>query len=166
MLKSAKTGGNGESEEGDGILISTEKGGIFGIAVLPPGGIHRNRYEEGKEDAQDNHDKGGANEEVDEDHLEDGKVRIHLGNEEEVEKELDVACIFAFVVPEIVTVVGATGAQGKGVLSAFLNNLSYKVRAITRNTTSAAARSLTASGVEVTQADLNGLPYLQSAFAN
>jgi len=32
------------------------------------------------EDTQDNHDKGGANKEVDENHLEDGKVRIHLGN--------------------------------------------------------------------------------------
>jgi len=66
---------------------------------------------------------------------------------------------------KIITVVGATGAQGKGVVSAFLNNPSYKVRAITRNTTSAAAAALVASGAEVVQADLNSLASVQAAFA-
>ncbi|KAK4443671.1 hypothetical protein QBC34DRAFT_416751 [Podospora aff. communis PSN243] len=66
---------------------------------------------------------------------------------------------------KIVTVVGATGAQGKGVVAAFLNNPAYKVRAITRNTTSAAAKALVASGAEVVQADLESPASLKAAFA-
>ncbi|KAK0642169.1 hypothetical protein B0T16DRAFT_394322 [Cercophora newfieldiana] len=67
--------------------------------------------------------------------------------------------------PKIVTVVGATGAQGKGVVSAFLNNPAYKVRAITRNTTSTAALALAASGAEVVQADIESPASLAAAFA-
>ena len=69
------------------------------------------------------------------------------------------------MVAKIVTVVGATGAQGKGVVSAFLNNPAYKVRAITRNTTSAAAQALAASGAEVVQADIESPASLDAAFA-
>src|SRR3954464_682674 len=67
--------------------------------------------------------------------------------------------------PKIGTVVGATGAQGKGVVAAFLSNPAYKVRAITRNTTSAAAVALAASGAEVVQADIESPASLSAAFA-
>ena len=67
--------------------------------------------------------------------------------------------------PKIVTIIGATGAQGKGVVSAFLSNPAYKVRAITRNTTSASAQALTASGAEVVQADIESPSSLAAAFA-
>lgn len=66
---------------------------------------------------------------------------------------------------KIITVVGATGAQGKGVVSAFLNNPAYQVRAITRNPSSAAGQALAAQGAEVVSADLNDLASLQAAFA-
>ncbi len=66
---------------------------------------------------------------------------------------------------KIITVVGATGAQGKGVVNAFLNNPAYHVRAITRNPSSAAAQALTAAGAEVVAADLNDPSTLLPAFA-
>jgi hypothetical protein len=64
-----------------------------------------------------------------------------------------------------VTVIGATGSQGKGVVAAFINNPAYHVRAITRNPSSPAAQALTAQGAEVVSADLNDLPSLKTAFA-
>ena len=67
--------------------------------------------------------------------------------------------------PKIVTVIGATGAQGKGVVAAFISNPAYKVRAITRNTTGAAALALVASGAEVVQADIESPASLSAAFA-
>jgi len=67
--------------------------------------------------------------------------------------------------PKIVTIVGATGAQGKGVVSAFINNPAYKVRAITRNPSSPSSVALAAQGAEVVSADLNSLASLTSAFA-
>ncbi len=66
---------------------------------------------------------------------------------------------------KIITVVGATGAQGKGVVNAFLNDPAYHVRAITRNTSSEAAQSLAARGAEVVAADLNDRSTLDRAFA-
>lgn len=66
---------------------------------------------------------------------------------------------------KIVTIVGATGAQGRGVVSAFINNPLYHVRAITRNPQSAAGLALSAQGAEVITADLNSLPSLETAFA-
>ncbi|KAK4148354.1 hypothetical protein C8A00DRAFT_39112 [Chaetomidium leptoderma] len=66
---------------------------------------------------------------------------------------------------KIVTVVGATGAQGKGVIQAFLNNPAYQVRAITRNPSGASGQALAAQGVEVVSADLNDLASLKAAFA-
>lgn len=64
-----------------------------------------------------------------------------------------------------ITIVGATGAQGKGVAAAFLNNPAYHVRAVTRNPSSPGAQALAAQGAEVVQADLDSLPSLESAFA-
>lgn len=67
--------------------------------------------------------------------------------------------------PKIVTIVGATGAQGKGVIRAFINNPSYKIRALTRNPSSPSAQALASQGLEVVSADVNDLPSLQKAFA-
>ncbi|KAK4119247.1 NAD(P)-binding protein [Parathielavia appendiculata] len=67
---------------------------------------------------------------------------------------------------KVVTVVGATGAQGKGVVNAFINNPAYKVRAITRKPSSDAGKTLAAQGAEVVAADLNDLESLKTAFAN
>ncbi|KAK4243382.1 hypothetical protein C7999DRAFT_44802 [Corynascus novoguineensis] len=65
----------------------------------------------------------------------------------------------------IVTVVGATGAQGKSVVRAFINNPAYQVRAITRNPSSPASLALAAQGAEVVSADLNDLGSLKAAVA-
>lgn len=64
-----------------------------------------------------------------------------------------------------VTIVGATGAQGKGVVAAFVNNPSYHVRAITRNFESSSAKALSDQGVELVRADLNDLASVKAAFA-
>lgn len=66
----------------------------------------------------------------------------------------------------ILTVVGATGAQGSSVVNAALSTGLYKVRAITRNTASAKAKALEARGVEVVSADLNSFTSLEAAFAD
>lgn len=55
----------------------------------------------------------------------------------------------------IVTVLGATGAQGGGVVSALLEQGDWQVRAVTRNARSDAAQRLAESGCEVAEADLN-----------
>ena len=64
----------------------------------------------------------------------------------------------------ILTVIGATGAQGGSVVDAALKAGTYKVRAITRNTSSEKAKALAARGVEVVKADLNDLASLVGAF--
>ncbi|KAL2843303.1 hypothetical protein BJY01DRAFT_197039 [Aspergillus pseudoustus] len=65
---------------------------------------------------------------------------------------------------KIITVVGATGTQGSSVVSALLNNPNYTIRAITRNSQSAAAQSLAARGVTVINADLNDVDSLRASF--
>ena len=67
--------------------------------------------------------------------------------------------------PKIVTIVGATGAQGKGVVRAFVNNPAYHVRALTRNPSSESGKALSAQGVEVVAANVDDLPFLKSTFA-
>lgn len=66
---------------------------------------------------------------------------------------------------KIVTVVGATGSQGGSVVQALLEDSSYSIRAITRNSKSDAAKSLASKGVEVVEADINNPESLQTAFA-
>ncbi|VUC28854.1 unnamed protein product [Clonostachys rosea] len=66
---------------------------------------------------------------------------------------------------KIVTVVGATGIQGGSVVRALLNEPSYSIRAITRNSKSDAAKALAANGVEVVEADINKPDTLVPAFA-
>lgn len=71
--------------------------------------------------------------------------------------------------PKIVTVVGATGSQGKGVIRAFANNPAYHIRALTRNPSSESAQALASSSsvknLEVVAADINDLSSLKTAFA-
>lgn len=65
-----------------------------------------------------------------------------------------------------VTILGATGNQGIGVLSALLQDpAKYHVRAVTRRPESDAAKSLQARGVEIVQADLNSFESLKAALA-
>ncbi|CAG9985089.1 unnamed protein product [Clonostachys byssicola] len=66
---------------------------------------------------------------------------------------------------KIVTVVGATGIQGGSVVRALLNEPSYSIRAITRDSKSDAAKALAEKGVEVVEADINKPDTLLSAFA-
>ncbi|KAK0732212.1 hypothetical protein B0H67DRAFT_477044 [Lasiosphaeris hirsuta] len=66
---------------------------------------------------------------------------------------------------KIVTIVGATGAQGKGVVAGFIDDPAYQVRAITRNPASEAGKALAAQGAEVVAADLNDVASIKAAFA-
>jgi uncharacterized protein YbjT (DUF2867 family) len=67
---------------------------------------------------------------------------------------------------KIIAVVGATGAQGRGVVNAILNDSEQKfaVRAITRNAGSEKAKELASKGVEVVEADVNSKESLKKAF--
>jgi hypothetical protein len=67
---------------------------------------------------------------------------------------------------KIVTVVGATGAQGGSVVDHLLKNKSqeYSIRAITRYSDSAAAKALAARGIEIVEADLTDTAALRTAF--
>ena len=68
---------------------------------------------------------------------------------------------------KIIAVVGATGAQGGGLVRAILNDKSgeFAVRAITRNSNSDKAKELVKLGAEVVTADLDNLESLKKAFA-
>ena len=66
-----------------------------------------------------------------------------------------------------IAVVGATGAQGGGLVRAILNdpNSRFAARALTRDVTSDKARALAAGGAEVVAADLDDPGSLKQAFA-
>jgi uncharacterized protein YbjT (DUF2867 family) len=68
---------------------------------------------------------------------------------------------------KIIAVVGATGAQGGGLIRAILNDKSgeFAARAITRNPNSDKAKELAKMGAEVVAADLDNLESLKKAFA-
>lgn len=68
---------------------------------------------------------------------------------------------------KIIAVVGATGAQGGGLVNAILEDPAgeFAVRALTRNPDSPKARELAARGVEVVAADLDDVASLERAFA-
>jgi uncharacterized protein YbjT (DUF2867 family) len=68
---------------------------------------------------------------------------------------------------KIIAVVGATGAQGGGLVRAILNDPSggFAVRAITRNVNSDKAKELTRLGAEVVAADLDSPESIRKAFA-
>ena len=67
---------------------------------------------------------------------------------------------------KIIVVVGATGAQGGGLLRAILDDpqQQFEVRAMTRNVNSEKAQQLGALGAEVAQADLDDLDSLKKTF--
>jgi len=66
----------------------------------------------------------------------------------------------------IIAVVGATGAQGGGLVRAILGDPQspFSVRAVTRDPDSDKARALAAQGAEVVQADLDDQASLERAF--
>jgi uncharacterized protein YbjT (DUF2867 family) len=68
---------------------------------------------------------------------------------------------------KIIAVVGATGAQGGGLVRAILadTNSEFAVRAITRDANSGAARALRAQGAEVVEANIDDVESLTKAFA-
>src|SRR6476646_1146415 len=68
---------------------------------------------------------------------------------------------------KIIAVVGATGAQGSGLVRAILADRSggFKARAITRNPDSDKGQPLAAMGAEVVAADLGDEQSLARAFA-
>ncbi|HZR47580.1 MAG TPA: NmrA/HSCARG family protein [Candidatus Manganitrophaceae bacterium] len=67
---------------------------------------------------------------------------------------------------KIIAVVGATGAQGGGLVRAILNDKGggFAARAITRNVNSDKAKALAALGVEVVAADIDNLESVRKAF--
>ena len=67
---------------------------------------------------------------------------------------------------KIIAVVGATGAQGGGLVRAILADRggSFEARALTRNVDSAKAKALAATGIEVAAADLDDPASLDRAF--
>lgn len=66
---------------------------------------------------------------------------------------------------KLITVFGATGAQGNGLVRAILSdkNSEFKVRAITRNVNSDKAKVLQQLGAEVVAADIDDLSSVKSA---
>ena len=67
---------------------------------------------------------------------------------------------------KIIAVVGATGAQGGGLVRAILDdtNSEFAVRAITRDANSDKAKALAAAGATVVVADVDDLASLTKAF--
>ena len=67
---------------------------------------------------------------------------------------------------KIIAVVGATGAQGGGLVRAILNDKDgvFAARALTRNPNSDKAKELAKMGAEVVAADLDNLESLKKAF--
>ena len=68
---------------------------------------------------------------------------------------------------KVIAVVGATGAQGGGLVRAILNdrNSPFKARALTRDVNSDKARALAALGAETVNGDVDDLEGLKRAFA-
>jgi uncharacterized protein YbjT (DUF2867 family) len=68
---------------------------------------------------------------------------------------------------KIIAVVGATGAQGGGLVRAIMADPAsgFTARAITRNVTSEKARALAALGAEVVAADVDDVESMKKAFA-
>lgn len=67
----------------------------------------------------------------------------------------------------IIAVMGATGAQGGGLVQAMLDDPAsgFKPRAITRNKNSEKAKALAKQGVEVVEANIDDVESLKQAFA-
>jgi NAD(P)-dependent dehydrogenase (short-subunit alcohol dehydrogenase family) len=66
--------------------------------------------------------------------------------------------------PKIIAIAGATGSQGGGVVNVMKKTPGWKVRALTRNPTSDAAKKLVDEGIEVVKADFDNEDSLRQAF--
>lgn len=66
--------------------------------------------------------------------------------------------------PKIIVVTGATGSQGGGVMNIMKSQAGWKVRALTRDPTSDAAKKLAEEGIELLQGDLDDEVSLRRAF--
>jgi len=69
-------------------------------------------------------------------------------------------------IPKVITVYGATGAQGGAVVRSLVQNKTFRVRAITRNPSSKTAQELEALGAELVQADGWKKDTIKTAVAN
>ncbi|MBP1637077.1 MAG: NmrA/HSCARG family protein, partial [Acidobacteria bacterium] len=69
--------------------------------------------------------------------------------------------------PKVIAVMGATGAQGGGLVRAILNDTSgeFAARAVTRDAASPKAQELARMGAEVVAADVHDVESLKRAFA-
>ena len=69
---------------------------------------------------------------------------------------------------KVIAVVGATGAQGSGLVRAILNDADggFSVRALTRDVNSDKARELAKAGAEVVSANVDDPESLKSAFTD
>src|SRR5262245_39562671 len=65
---------------------------------------------------------------------------------------------------KIIAVIGATGAQGGGLVQALLRDGTFAARGITRKPDGDRGRALANAGVEVVRADLDDPPGLTRAF--
>ncbi|KAM0415656.1 hypothetical protein ACHAPT_013406 [Fusarium lateritium] len=65
---------------------------------------------------------------------------------------------------KLIVIIGATGSQGGSVVNTFLKEPDWRVRGITRNSSSAKAVALKDRGAEIVQADLDDPTSLVSAF--
>ena len=67
---------------------------------------------------------------------------------------------------KIIAIVGATGAQGSGLVRAIMNDVKgeFTARALTRNVTSNKARELAKLGAEIVSANVDDLESLKKAF--
>jgi NAD(P)-dependent dehydrogenase (short-subunit alcohol dehydrogenase family) len=65
--------------------------------------------------------------------------------------------------PKIIAVTGATGSQGGGVVNVMMKTPGWRVRAITRDPESEAAKALSARNIEVVQADFDDQAALTTA---
>ncbi|KAK4032017.1 NAD(P)-binding protein [Parachaetomium inaequale] len=99
--------------------------------------------------------------------LEDALQEAPKGNAEDTGrvKEFEVGICFIMSNVKIIAITGATGAQGGGVVNVMKKTPGWKVRAVTRNPESEAAKQLAADGsVEVVRADWNDEASLVKAF--
>ena len=73
------------------------------------------------------------------------------------------------IMSKLLVVFGATGQQGGSIITTVLNDAElskqYKLRAITRDPSSASAQALHSKGVEVVKADVDDTPSLKSAMS-
>jgi hypothetical protein len=66
--------------------------------------------------------------------------------------------------PKLICIVGVTGNQGGSVAQRFLKDSNYRVRGLTRDSSSPAAQTLARQGVEIVHADLDDVESLVKAF--